>query len=96
MLVGVGDAEIEVHEVQKIGLGQGDAFGFEITGHIKNQFVGANFQLVMVEQHAIRVAAIVVQGDCFKQFGVFALCCCVQFNVHTRCGATVHGVEYMC
>ena len=96
MLVGVGDSEIEVDEVQKIGLWQGDAFGFEIAGHIKNQFVGAYFQLVMVEQHAIRVAAIVVQGDCFKQFGVFALCCCVQFNVHTRCGATVHGVEYMC
>jgi hypothetical protein len=55
VLVFLSDAEVEVHDVQEIGLGQFDAFGLEVVGHVKHQAVSALAQTGVVVQQAVGV-----------------------------------------
>ena len=99
VLVGMGDTKVETHQVQKMRLWQGDAKRSEIRGHIKNQAVRADLQTVMVKQKAIGVAAICVQCHGFHQSSLrptLTVYGGVQFDGHTCCRTTVHGVEYVC
>jgi len=95
VLVFVGHAKVEADLVQKVWLGQLHTFGFEVVAHIEDQAVGAFAQAGMVVEHAVGVAAVVVEGEAFDQGGLIALCG-VQGHLHARSGAAVHGVQNVC
>ena len=95
VLVFVGHAKVEADLVQKVRLGQLHAFGFEVVAHIEDQAVSAFAQAGMVVEHAVGVAAVVVEGEAFDQGGLIALRR-VQGHLHARSGAAVHGVQNVC
>ncbi len=95
VLVFVSDAEVETDLIQKVGFGQLHAFGFEVVAHIEDQTVGAFAQTGVVIEHAVGIAAVVVQGEAFNQGGLIALRG-EKRDLHACGWAAVHGVQYVC
>ena len=71
VLVGMRNAEVQAHLVQKIRLGQLHTPGLEVTRHIKAQPVGTSAQAGVVEQRRIG-AAVMVQHQALDEGGVVA------------------------
>jgi hypothetical protein len=90
----VGNAEIQRHVFQKGRLGQGDATGAEVRGHSKHQAVAAGGHGAGVQQRAVGVAAIGVQGERLDRLHLVAVDA-LQRHGHAGGGAAVHGVEHV-
>ena len=95
VLVFMGHAKIERHLIEEIRLGQLHALGLEVATDIEHQAVSALAQAGVVVQWAVRVAAVVVEGETLDQRGLLALRG-VQRHLHAGGGAAVHRVQNVC
>jgi len=59
VLVGMGNAEIEIHLIEERGLGQLHAARLEVARHIEAQAVGSHAQAGMVEQRGVGASVLV-------------------------------------
>lgn len=87
----VGDAERQGNYVQEGHVRKLDAAASEVGGSRELQAVAAGFEGFAFQEGFVD-AAVGVCG-CFHQQLVGAV---VESDLHTRRGATVSGVEYVC